>query len=257
MPLLVYGLVRARHPDPPEDPAGVGDPPSPVRLVRAGQVAAAVSEIGDWTLRDEDALGYLDVLTGLLDAGPVLPVRFGTVAPDDDAVRAEILRPAAEIVAARLDELDGLVEVRIEVTADEDAELRDLLAGTPELRRMVQGGQGRGGSLTYRIDIGERVSEGLAERRAALDARVAATLRPLAVDYGSHTSDELTVLSQFYLIRAADLGRFDDAVQRLRSNLDNRYTVGYVGPLPPLDFTGDVERPPATGDSRGGSRWGW
>ena len=91
MPVQVYGLVRSEH----------SEPPTGVRLVRSGPIAAAVSDIADTELHETEALGYLDVLSALLRDGPVLPARFGTVAPDEAAVREEILDPDADFVAGR------------------------------------------------------------------------------------------------------------------------------------------------------------
>ncbi|MEU5726986.1 GvpL/GvpF family gas vesicle protein [Micromonospora sp. NPDC047738] len=255
--LVVYGLVRPAHPL-PESVTGIGTPAGRVRLVGTEQVAAAVSEIGDQALRDADAVDYLDVLRALIEGGPVLPVRFGTLAPDDDAVRSEILAPLGERAASRLDQLDGLVEMRLKIKADEDAELRNLLASSPTLRQLV--GQSRAGAadLNAQISVGEQVNHGLAERRAALDAQVASRLAPLTVDHGSRTADDVTLLTHYYLVRADDLEQFDAAVQELRDDLGERYTVEYVGPLPPLDFAESADDvPPIPASGTASSRWGW
>jgi hypothetical protein len=87
---------------------------------------------------------------------------------------------------------------------------------------------------------------------------VASWLKPLAVDHRSRTADDVTVLTQCYLVRADDLERFDAAVQELREELGDRYAVDYVGPLPPLDFPEGGDGP--TQASLGAtttSRWGW
>ncbi|GAA2708275.1 GvpL/GvpF family gas vesicle protein [Micromonospora olivasterospora] len=257
MPVVVYGLVRSAH-QAPEGLAGVGEPPGPVRLIRNEHVAVAVSDVIDEALRDDDAVAFLDVLRTLLEGGPVLPVRFGTVAPDDDAVATEILEPLADEGADRLDQLDGLVEVQLILTADEDAELRELLASSPELRRMVAESRQGAADLNLRISVGEQVSEALGERRAELSEDLVGRLGPLAVDHGARVRDEVTTLTQFYLVRAQDLGQFDDAVQQLRDDLGDRYDIEYVGPLPPLDFaSGQVQVPqPRPRESTSG-RWGW
>ncbi|MCW3819410.1 GvpL/GvpF family gas vesicle protein [Micromonospora sp. DR5-3] len=255
--LVVYALVRSTHPL-PERLTGIGKPAGQVRLVGAERVAAVVSQIGDQALHDDDAIGYLDVLQALIENGPVLPIRFGTLAPDDDAVRTEILAPLGEQGASRLDQLDGLVEMQLKLIADQDAELRDLLASSPPLRRLV--GQVKAGAadVSVHISVGEQVTQGLAERRAALDAQVAGRLKPLALDHGSRTGDDVTVLTQYYLVRVDDLERFDAAVQELLEDLGDRYTPEYVGPLPPLDFAdaeNDLTQTPSSETTP--SRWGW
>src|ERR1700750_2237263 len=110
--LYVYGVVRARDGADP-DLGEVRHPPAEVRLLASGSIAAAVSTIPEDLVIDETAArAHLQVLIGLLDQGPVIPLRLGTIAGDENGVRAEILDAAggAEL-AQRLDSLDGLIEL--------------------------------------------------------------------------------------------------------------------------------------------------
>ncbi|OKI81195.1 hypothetical protein A6A27_40490 [Micromonospora sp. CB01531] len=102
------------------------------------------------------------------------------------------------------------------------------------------------------------MNQGLAERRAAPDAQVAGRLKPLTVDHGSRTGDDVTLLTHYYLVRADDLEQSDAAVQELRDDLGERHTVEYVGPLLPLDFAESADDvPPIPASGTASSRWGW
>src|SRR5262245_39250440 len=128
MPLQLIGVVRADHPP----LAGRGKDRLGVRLVESGELAAAVTELEEGTqLQEEDATRHLDLLVLLLRDGPVLPLAFGTVAPDDDAVGTEVLDPAADDLLARLDAVDGFVETRLEISFDESTALRDVMRQDP------------------------------------------------------------------------------------------------------------------------------
>ena len=112
---FVYGVLQARHPQP--QLAGIAG--APIDLVRSGDLAAAVSDAPDGlVLRDEDAFVHLDVLVALLADGPVLPVRFGTVVDDDDAVCEGVLGDAA--LAGELEALADAVELHVDATAAGD-----------------------------------------------------------------------------------------------------------------------------------------
>src|ERR671914_3062724 len=116
MALLVLGVVRQGHPEPP---GSRKDDAFDVRLLESGDLAAAVTEIDDDTaLTEDDAARHLDTLILLLRDGPVLPLAFGTVSPDEDAVRTEVLDATAADLAQRLDAVDGFVETRLEVNFD-------------------------------------------------------------------------------------------------------------------------------------------
>jgi gas vesicle protein GvpL/GvpF len=92
--LQLYGVVRAGHPRAP-------------RTVRWEDLAMVVGE------PEPDPAAHLAVVSALVEGGPVLPVRFGAVAEDEDAVRTEVLAPAAGAYRADLDRLDGLAEVHV------------------------------------------------------------------------------------------------------------------------------------------------
>src|SRR4051812_10108200 len=116
--LYIYGVTRAGRKRP--SITGLGEPPSPVRLIDSGPISAAVSEIpDDFVVGDEDARAHLQVLIGLLGDGPVLPVRLGTVAPDDDAVRKDVLDAARPHLTRGLDGVDGFVELHVDADDDE------------------------------------------------------------------------------------------------------------------------------------------
>ena len=94
MTLQLYGVVRAGHPRAP-------------RTVGWEDLAMVVGD------PEPDPAVHLAVVSALVEGGPVLPVRFGTVAEDEDAVRTEVLAPAADTYRADLDRLDGLAEVHV------------------------------------------------------------------------------------------------------------------------------------------------
>ena len=96
MTLQLYGVVRAGHPRAP-------------RTVCWEDLAMVVGEAP----AEPDPAGHLAVVSALVEGGPVLPVRFGTVAGDEEAVRTEVLAPSADRFRADLDRLDGLAEVHV------------------------------------------------------------------------------------------------------------------------------------------------
>lgn len=118
--LYVYGIV-------PEDvdlapgAEGVGDPPGRVRLVRHGDIAAMVSDISpDEPLRHRrDLRMHRDLLDAASAEVPVLPVRFGSIVADEEALTGELLSPCHDEFAAALRELDGHAEYLIAVPGDD------------------------------------------------------------------------------------------------------------------------------------------
>jgi hypothetical protein len=261
MPLQVFGVVRQGHPLPGSgrDRESVG-----VRLVESGDLAAAVGEIEEGSeLREEDASRHLDILILLLRDGPVLPLAFGTLSPDEDAVRAEVLDPAAADLAQRLAAVDGYVETRLEIFFDEPTALREVMEADPDVRALAAETQGAS-SLDARIALGEAVSMRLTSWRQQQAEALLETLAPAVEDIVETESSEPLQQRWAFLVRADALGRLDDAVGRLRSSLQNAAAVEYVGPLPVYSFLGQVQAdtaPPRSNweapPTRSGSAWGW
>ncbi|ONH22465.1 GvpL/GvpF family gas vesicle protein [Pseudofrankia asymbiotica] len=265
--LLLYGVVRDDHPlaDPP--PLGVGDPPGRVRLVRCPPAAAVVSPVPDPVqITDEDAERHLDVLLGLLADGPVIPLRLGSVAPDEDAVREEVLGAAAPDLRRRLDALEGLVEVHVDADEDEMSSIRAVIAADPSLAAAREGAETLQSepNLRTRMALGERVADGVVLRRLHQAETLLEQLRPFSVadtGRGPMGGPEDPVLRWAFLVhrdsepRHRDLGHFDEVVERVRDD-HPELVIEYVGPLPTFHFLDLAEPVEAAGDPQG-SRWGW
>lgn len=241
MPLQLIGVVRRDHPP----VSGRGRDKLGVRLVESGELAAAVTELDEGTqLQEEDATRHLDLLILLLRDGPVLPLAFGTVAPDDDAVRAEVLDPAADDLKARLDAVDGFVEARLEIYFDESTALRDVMQQDPRLRGLA--GEARGDSpLDTRLALGEAVSHDLqAWRRAQADALLP-TLEETVEDVAELESQEPLQQRWAFLVRDDGLDALDEAVGKVRQAWGTAASMEYVGPLPVYSFLGEQSVEPA------------
>jgi Gas vesicle synthesis protein GvpL/GvpF len=249
MPLQLIGVVRRDHPP----ISGRGKDRLGVRLVESGELAAAVTELAeDAELHEEDATRHLDLLILLLRDGPVLPLAFGTVSPDEDAVRAEVLEPAADDLLRRLEAVDGYVEARLEIYFDESAALRDVMREDPRLRSLAE--ESRGDSpLDTRIALGEAVSGHLQEwRRTHADA-VLGMLGDAVVEIADLEATEPLQQRWAFLVREDGLDVLDEAVGKVRKALGTAAAMEYVGPLPVYSFLGEPRVEPA----QQRSAWGW
>lgn len=252
--LYVYGVLRAGHPAPADMP-GAGQPPGEVRLVSSGPLAAPVSDVADDFVIDESAARtHVQVLIGLLPGGPVIPLRLGTVADDDQAVRAEILDVAPSELLQRLDALDGMVELHVDAEDNEAEAIAAVAAATPR----PPGGPA---DLASKLELGERVASLLMEHRQRLADAIVDRLRPIAVRDAPRSvieGPEDPVLRWAFLVRLDDISIFDEAVTAIQAEHPT-LSIHYVGPLPAAHFV-DWEVAPAQQDPdsfRGSGDWGW
>jgi hypothetical protein len=236
--VYVYGIVPGDVEVVP-DTRGVGDPPGDVTLVRHGELAALVSEVDvDRPLgRPDDLKVHERLLDSTVAAGvPVLPVRFGAVLADEDAVTDELLAEHHDLFAAALEELDGRAEYVVHGRYVEETVLREVLAengAAARLRDRLRDDPDQ----DLRIQLGEIVNSAIGAKRNADTGKVIELLRPHTVASSIrepvHEQDAVHVA---FLVDLAAEQEFDDAVDALGRDWDGRVKLRLLGPLAPYDF---------------------
>src|SRR4051812_16446891 len=167
--LCVYGVMRARE-APAVSAAGVEG--RSVRAIESGRIAALVSDAPPGLVKANrrNLMAHSSVLQEAVEAGCVLPMRFGVVMPDESAVREELLRAGEHELVAQLEAFDGLVELDLKIVCPEEVLMRTILSERPELAALSVRLRGRPPDATYyeRIRLGELVSRASAEKREQL-----------------------------------------------------------------------------------------
>lgn len=236
----VYGVVRARE-APKVDAVGVGRG-APVRTVAEGELSAIVSDVDEGFVEAgrDDLERHLAVLERAALSATVVPLRFGTVMPNDDAVRAELLEARASEIDALLADLDGRVELSLSGTYEERI-FGEVVAEQPEVAALRERVRGRDEAASYydRIRLGELVATAMAAKRERDTEQVLAKLRPLADDVRlGDVAHERSVLTASFLVHRDRLPEFDRAAEEVAAQNQSRIRFRYAGPLPPYDFVG-------------------
>jgi hypothetical protein len=174
-------------------------------------------------------------------AGTVVPMRFGTVAPDDDAVTTELARGASRYTEL-LTRLAGHVERNVKGTHQEDALLADLLTESPELRARNEALRAAGGgSQPDRMEFGEQMALAVEQRSTRDAAYVVAALRPLAMLDRHAPAVEGCFVNVSFLVPSAAQDDFDAVVAQLGTAMEGYAELRVSGPLPPYSFVDAVE----------------
>ena len=237
MSTYVYGFTHAAHPMHIDGITGVGSHNPPVRVLRHDGLAAVVSDAPeDLRAKRRDLEAHQWILESLCAGGTVLPMRFGTVAPDDAAVQAE-LDASGERYADLLGRLDGKVEINVKAIHRESDILRDLLVRDRPLREWNERLRTTGGGTPEaRMEFGEEVAAALEERRTADAERVLAGLQPHVVQTSLGPPVDGCFVNASFLVPESGRGEFDAAVARVRDWLGPVADVNVHGPLPPYSF---------------------
>lgn len=236
MSTYVYGIAASSHPALPEDMGGVGNPARPVRVLKEGGLAAIVSDAPEGLRpKRNDLLAHQNVLSEAGAGGAVLPMRFGSVAPDDAAVTG-VLAERAEHYQERLRSLDGRVEYNVKASHNEEAVLHRVMSQNPDIRAAAEANrQAGGGSYDQRLQLGEMVAAAVQGLEAEDAVEVQQALEPAAeaVSVGPESTGWLANVS--FLVDHGAAETFLAAVEEVRKSHPH-LDVRVNGPLPPYSF---------------------
>ncbi|GAA3139819.1 GvpL/GvpF family gas vesicle protein [Streptomyces rectiviolaceus] len=238
--LYVYAVVRAGTPL-PVGAAGVGSPPAALRKVGTGAVAAVVSAApAQLRARRRDLLAHQSLLTGLAEAGPVLPMRFGAVAPDEATLRAQLSAAEASHLAT-LKQLAGHVEINVKALPARDS-LASLVAGEPTVRRLRDEARRRPG-YEANVRLGEAVASALSRRAAEAGRRLLRDLASMARATAAGPDVQGCALNVSFLVGRTDTDRFRATVERFAAAHQEHVELRLAGPLPCYSFVDAVQAP--------------
>ncbi|NEB80658.1 gas vesicle protein [Streptomyces sp. SID14478] len=247
MSTYVYGIAAADHPTLPTGMEGIGSPALTVRTVTSAGLTAVVSDAPE-NLRPKrrDLLAHQNVLSEAGGGGTVLPLRFGSIAADDDAVAAA-LDGRAEHYQERLRSLRDRVEYNVKVQHDEDAVLREVMSGDAELRALVERNRtAGGGSHEDKLRLGEAVA-GAVQQREAVDAEaVRAALEPHAEAVSPAPDGSGWIVNLSFLVDRSSPEHLLRAIEE-HQQAHPHLVFKVNGPLPPYSFVEPAPEASAVG----------
>ncbi|MFJ4716561.1 GvpL/GvpF family gas vesicle protein [Streptomyces sp. NPDC088785] len=247
MSTYVYGIAAAGHPSLPAGMEGIGKPALPVRTVTAGELAAIVSDAPE-NLRSKrrDLLAHQNVLSEAGAGGTVLPMRFGSVADDDQAVAAA-LEQRAEHYLERLEALHDRAEYNVKVQHDEEAVLHVVMAENPDVRALAQNNRAAGGgSHEDKLRLGEAVATAVQQRERQDAEEVRAVLEPHAQDVSPGPASGGWITNLSFLVDRGTSENLLQAVEAARA-AQPHLVFSVHGPLPPYSFVEPAPTAPAVG----------
>ncbi|HEY0696749.1 MAG TPA: GvpL/GvpF family gas vesicle protein [Micromonospora sp.] len=242
--LFVYGVVPGDV-EPTPDAVGVGDPPAPVEVVRHDELAALVSriELAEPVGTPADLTAYKELLDQVAVVAPVLPVRFGSVRPDAEAV-VEFIEARYDEFLRALDDIEGRVEYIVHGRYVEPELVAGIIATNPAAAELARQVRGRPVEATreQRIQLGQLLSQEVEPRRDAdtrrlLDA-LATVVAQSTIRPPSHEQDAVHLAFLVDVDRESDfVAAVEDAAREQRERISMRL----LGPLAPYDFVSPAQ----------------
>ncbi|MET7617932.1 GvpL/GvpF family gas vesicle protein [Streptomyces sp. NPDC005408] len=236
MGVYIYSITEKQHPLRLDGLSGVGEPSAALRTVSGGLLAAVVSDAPD-DLRPKrrDLSAHQEVQDRLMADGTVLPLRFGLMAENDEAVRIALEERADEFTD-RLKALEGCVEYNLKVGQEEDALLREILEESSEARELNDGIRNGTAGPEAPVALGELVAREVQARQDALAAGVIEALRPFAREHDSSQPSGTDFLNVSFLVAHDQDEGFLTTELSVANQMGDEFQFRLNGPLPPYSF---------------------
>jgi hypothetical protein len=238
----LYAIIDAGSARPSYGPIGIEE--GEVYPLSDGPLAAVVSDVPQAKIRPErrHMAAHHAVHKALMSEGALLPMSFGVVADNPDAVR-RILSLNREAFEGQLSRVGGRAEMSLAVTYDVPNIFEYFVRTHPELRafRDQLFGSGRQPSEDNRIELGRLFDRLLKEDRRELTQRVLDVLSPLCAEIKENPPRrESGLMNLACLVSRDGQATFEQGIFEAARHFDDSFSFDYSGPWPPYNFV-DVE----------------
>ena len=234
------------------DEAGVDDDHDEVYTIPSGGLSAVVSATTITHYRGmkrDEAARYLvthqRIVELVMQHFTVLPVKFGTVLPDEDHVHRLLVQGKSAFCAA-LERCAGLAQMEVVALWN----LQDVFEQIGRDDRIVAlkrriAGRTQQESMEERVQAGQLVKMLMEERRTEFHEMIASALKPIGVDHVINPVLEDGMVTNVGLLLDNHGQRLLDArLSELDRSFNGTLTFRCIGPLPPYSFaTVEVQVP--------------
>lgn len=217
---------------------------SPVFVVAHGDFAMVVSKepMKKYPLIRDILIAHQLVNEKVMQIQPVLPVKFCTMAEDENQIVEEVLKQKDKVQEFRkaVDEIRGKAEFGLRVRWKD---LDKILANLPHEDERLKTAKENILKLSDReshsalIEIGHIVKEALEKK----NEKTADTLMEALIPYSAqhkrnNVLGDMNILNGAFLVEESKQEKFDAVVNDLVTKYESEIQLKYVGPTPPFNF---------------------
>ena len=219
---------------------GIGDRGDELYTILFDDIAAVVSNspIISYSISRDNMLAHEKAIEEIMKKYTVLPVRFCTIAQDEDKVK-KILEIEHDKFAGLLKDFEGKKELGLKAIFKEEVIYKEILEKYEDIRSLKKALSSEPPAKTYylRVEVGRKVETALEKERDIYKEEILNTLSPLSQDTKVNSPyGELMIISAAFLVEKRGEAEFDKNVQGLADKFGNKIKFKYTGTLPPFNF---------------------
>ncbi len=235
----IYCIIEANQPC-SFGPLGIGERSDELYTICFNNIAAVVSNspIIKYSISRDNMLVHERAIEEVMKEHTVLPVRFATIAEDEEKVK-KILEIEHDRFVDLLKDMEGKKELGLKAIFKEEIIYKDILERYEDIRILKERIALLSLESTYyqRMEIGRMVEAALQAEKEICKKDILDTLSPLAEEIKlNNTYGELMIINAAFLVSKDREAEFDQKVHELDVQYGDKIKFKYVGTLPPFNF---------------------
>ena len=224
-------------------PIGIGERGDLVYTLPYQDVAAIIScsPIVKYPVSRENTLAHARVLEKAMESYTVLPVRYCTIAGNEETILEKFLKPRYQEFVDLLRDMEGKIELGVRARwTDLNAIFAEVVEEHEEIKAIKEALQReKNAQKQYagKIKIGQMVQKALEEKKKREARELLETLKPLSLQCKENpVYGDMNLVNSAFLISREQECLFDQRMQELEAAYGERKKLKYVGPVAPYNF---------------------
>ena len=189
----------------------------------------------------EGLLGHFEVLSKLMNVGPVFPIRFGTVAGTEEDAR-HLLGSLSMLIDPVLERLNGKAEFDVEARWNPQVAYPKIAAADPEIKAFKEriASQSAEPSMEDRLSVGKLVAAAVENQAGVYRRQIKVALSEAALESAPLPvgRDKDLFMNMAFFVGETQTEAFEKKLYSLGESFQDAVHFKYAGPLPPYSFTG-------------------
>ena len=238
----IYGIIASDHRQ-EFGPIGIGERGDIVYTLPYNNLAAIVSSspVVKYAVTRANSMAHAKVLEEAMGEYTILPVRFCTIADEEEIIVDKVLKARYQEFTDLLKKMDGKMELSVRARW---TDLPSIFAEVVEENREIKAIKE---ALTHekneqkqyagRIKIGQMVQKALELKKKKEAEELLEELKPLSLDCKENRFyGDMNLINAAFLVTKENESEFDGKMQELEKIYGERKQLRYIGPVVPYNF---------------------
>lgn len=238
----LYGIIAAAEKQ-EFGPIGIGGRGDTVYTIAYQDVAAIISKspITKYQVSRDNVFAHTQVLETVARDYTVLPIRFCTIAKDEEMIVDKLLKTRYQEFMQLSREMEGRIELGLRARwKNMEAIFAEVVAENKTIQQLKDASlreKDKQKRYASSIKVGELVQKALEQKRSRETQALLATIKPLSLDYKeSQLYGDMNLMNAAFLVDKAKEKEFDQKLDRLQKEQQERTLLIYTSSAVPYSF---------------------